>query len=104
MSEREPRDRQVVRLSTNYWKDERGGLHLSKSLRTLKRKSEGYQIATEDAYMAGVDEVMQHIENLFDCEDGVYEIVTCNESTDWETGHVDSYDYKLLPFREASRE
>jgi hypothetical protein len=31
-----------------------------------------------------------------ECKDGIYQVTTCNESTDWETGVLD--DLKLIPF------
>lgn len=93
----EPERREVVRLTTNCWRDKRG-LHIRRSLTTLKRQSSGYQILEEDCSMIGADEVVRQIVNLDECEDGVYLVVTCNESKDWETGFIDSYDYKLLPF------
>ena len=33
-------------------------------------------------------------------EDGVYELIFCNESRDWETGYVDDHDYKLVELNE----
>jgi len=84
----------VVRLTTSYWKDKRG-LHIKKSLTFLKRHSEGYQILKEDASAIGVEQVLNHITNLHDCEDGIYVVLTCNESHDFESGVIDSYDYCL---------
>lgn len=86
----------VVRVTTSYWHDKRG-LHLKRSLTFLRRQCEGFNILEEDAGGMGVDEVVSRIVNLNQCEDGVYEVIPCNHSTDWETGHVDDYDYKLVP-------
>lgn len=88
---------QVVRLSTSAWSDDRG-VYLRKSLTTLKRKSSGYQILTEDVNNISPLEVIENIVNLNDCVDGIYKVEICNVSTDWETGYVESYDYKLVPF------
>lgn len=41
-----------------------------------------------------------HITNLDKCKDGIYKIQICNPRTDWETGYIDEYDYKLVPFKE----
>lgn len=88
-------DRTVVRLRTTMWSD-KNGLHLKKSLTFLRRKSEGFNVLEEDASAAGVEEVLPRILNLGKCEDGIYEVVVCNESHDWETGYVDDYDYRLV--------
>lgn len=90
----------VVRLKTSIWLDERGA-HIKKSLNFLKRKSSGYNILKEDSQMVGADEVLPRIVNIDSVADGIYEVTTCNESKDWETGYVDDYDYKLLPFNEV---
>jgi hypothetical protein len=28
-------------------------------------------------------------------EDGVYEVVICNERRDWESGYIEDWDYRL---------
>ena len=88
-------NRCVVRLRTTMWANE-SGLHTKKSLTFLRRKSEGFNVLEEDASAAGVEEVLPRILNLDECEDGIYEVVVCNESHDWETGYVDNYDYRLV--------
>lgn len=87
----------VVRVSTSYWRDKRGG-HIRKDIAFLKRKCKGYNILDEDMYSCGADEVLQNIVNLNDVKDGIYELITVNESTDWESGFIDSYDYKLIAY------
>jgi len=87
----------VVRLTTSVWHD-KNGVHIDKTLRFLKRKCVGYNILYEDCCMAGAADVVKNITNLNECKDGVYQVVTCNESSDWETPHIlDDYDYKLIP-------
>ena len=88
-------NRCVVRLRTTMWAD-KTGLHTKKSLTFLRRKSEGFNVLEEDASAAGVEEVLPRILNLDECPDGVYEVVVCNESRDYETGSVDDYDYRLV--------
>lgn len=92
-------DRTVVRLTTNMYHTERG-VFMQKSLQYLKRKSEGYCWIKEDCDMIGAGDVIPRIRNLNDCKDGVYEIVTINMSKDFETGYVEDWDYKLVPFEE----
>jgi hypothetical protein len=55
----------------------------------------------EDASAIGVEHVLNHVENLYDTEDGVYEVVTCNHARDWETGCIDDWDYRLVPYEEG---
>lgn len=47
--------------------------------------------------MISPEEVTDRIVNLQQCKDGVYEITMCNVAKDWETGYVDSWDYRLSP-------
>lgn len=83
MTQVDPPNICVVRLSTSAY-ETKTGVHLRKSLLWQKRKSSGFQILKEDASMIGQLEL--------------YQVVTCNESKDWESGMLDDYDYKLIPF------
>ena len=47
-------------------------------------------------YLSMQSQVIEDIINLDECSDGVYEVATCNEQYDLETGYIDSYDYKLV--------
>ena len=85
----------VVRLRTTMWTDN-NGINLKKSLTFLRRQCEGFNIIEEDARNAGVEEIFPRITNLDECEDGIYEVITCNEKHDYETGYIDDYDYKLV--------
>ena len=93
----EPARREVVKLVTSSWCDKRG-LHIRRDMLAVKRKSRGHQCLEEDCSMISPDEVWPRIVNLNECKDGLYEVVICNEWKDWETGHIEDYDYKLLPF------
>lgn len=96
-----PKNRCVVRLRTTTWRD-KNGLHLKKSLTFLRRQCVGFNILEEDAGSVGAEEVLPKIENLSECNDGIYEAVVCNERRDWETGYVDDYDYRLGPLETAN--
>lgn len=89
----------IVRLTTSYWYDG-NGLYQRKDLKFLKRKCTGYNFIQEDCNMVGADEVFDKIINLDECDDGIYQIISCNESTDWETGYIDDWDYKLVKYDE----
>lgn len=85
----------TVRVKTTVWADKRG-VHTKKSLTFLRRQCEGFNILAEDASAIGAEEVFPRILNLGEVEDGIYEVVVCNESHDYETGCVDDYDYQLV--------
>lgn len=91
----------AVRLSTSYWKD-RKGIHMCKSLTWMRRMSSGNNYVEDDASMGGVDAVFKMLTNLDECKDGIYRIDTVNVSRDFESGHVDSWDYKLIPIAAAT--
>ena len=87
----------VVRLKTSAWHDKRG-LYNKQSLTYMKRLSvDGWWIG-EDIDNVGALDMFPRIVNLPTCADGLYVIVTCNESRDYETGLVDDYDYQLVPY------
>ena len=91
----------VVRVKTSYWHDKKGG-HIKKDINYLKRKSRGFNILDEDMYAVGAEEVLSTIVNLYDVQDGIYELITFNETRDWETGYIDMYDMKLIPYVEKA--
>ena len=89
----------VVRITTNYWSDTKG-LYSKKSIRFLRRKCKGFNILEEDISQIGADWVIKDIENLDRVEDGIYKVVTTNVTRDWESGHIEGYDYRLVKYRE----
>ena len=95
----EVQHRHVIRLRTSFWRD-KTGIHMKRSLITLRRKSSGYSVIEDDADMAGADKILSKITNLSECVDGIYEVVLCNISHDFETGYADDWDYELIPFTE----
>lgn len=93
----------VVKLTTSWWHDKRG-VHQKRSLIYVRRKCVGYNVLEEDVGCIGAEETFPRILNLDECEDGIYTVVTCNESRDWETGYIDDYDYRLIPYREINND
>jgi hypothetical protein len=91
------RPRCIVRVSTHAWRDKKS-LHYEKRISFLRRLSKLHEILDHDADMIGADEVIGKITNLNKVEDGIYEVITTNESRDWETGTLDDYDYCLVRF------
>ena len=86
----------ILRLRTTTWADAKGR-HIKRSLVFLRRQCVGFNGLAEDAGAIGAESVVGRITNLAECKDGIYEAVVCNVSRDWETGHVDDWDYKLVP-------
>jgi len=87
----------VVRIRTTMWSDRRG-VYIKKELTYLRKQSEGFNILKEDLDALSSKDVVMRILNLDECEDGVYKVVFCNESRDYETGFIDDYDYRLVKF------
>ena len=91
----------ILRVRTSYWHDD-NGLYIRKTLSFLKRKSEGLNFILEDSSQVGADETIPKINNLNEVEDGLYEIVVDNDMKDWETGYIEDWEYRLIPYKEES--
>ena len=89
-------NRTVVRLRTTTWADSKG-LHLKRSLTYLRRKCCGFNGLEEDTKSVGAELAITSITNLAQCKDGIYEVIMHNISRDWESGHADCWDYKIIP-------
>lgn len=95
--EQKQENRCFVRLRTTMWAD-KTGVYTKKSLTYLRRLCVGYNLLAEDVTQISADKIIPNIVDLYKCKDGIYEVVSCNESRDFETGYIDDYDYKLIPF------
>jgi len=93
-----PENSCVVKLKTSTWNDSRG-LHIKKSITYLRRKCVGFNFLEEEVSAIGPEEAARSIINLDECKDGIYEVVICNETHDWESGIVDGWSLKLVPFK-----
>lgn len=93
----EERTQIVVRLRRSYWHDNDGAYQRT-SLRYLKRQTKGFNFFDDDCSMVGAEDVIPKIVNLEKCKDGIYQLAMCNVHKDWETGHVEGWDYQLLQF------
>ena len=91
----------VVKVITSYWHDQKG-LYSKKTIRFLKRKSLNYNILLEDSDNIGSKEVIQNIVNLHEVKDGEYEVVMVNKKYCNETGYLDDYDHKLIPYKDLN--
>lgn len=94
----------TVRLTTSSWVSKRG-IHIQRNLITLQRLSDrAHDFLREDAGNIGSPEVFSRITNLNSCEDGIYEVYLVNQKKDWETGHLEDYDYELRPYRPEAKQ
>ena len=91
----EVENRTIVRIQDSYYKTYRG-VAFKREMNVLKRKSVGCNLVEE--CFDDVECDICRIQN-FDAEPpGIYEVMVCNESRDWETGWLDDWEYKLVPF------
>lgn len=86
----------ICRIKTD-WFNRGDSLVKQKSIRVLKRKSSGFDLLNESANMVGVEDALEDIVNFDECDDGIYQLITNNWSTDWETGLIEDVDFKLIP-------
>lgn len=89
----------VVRLSTSMW-DKNGAFYVQRCVKTLKRKSKqfGMDLIHEECSNVGAYDFHSLIINLDETPDGIYILKHVNISRDYESGHVDGYDFKLIPY------
>lgn len=95
----EPQNRVVLRISTGYWSNDKG-LFYKRELKFLKKKTYGYNFLLEDSDMTDTKNTINHIVNLDQCDDGVYEVVIDKWTTDWETGNIEEITWKLIPYKD----
>ena len=89
-------DQTVVRVKTSAWFDG-NTLHSKRSVRILRRQTHGHCIIEEDIRCVGADEAYASIENISTVSDGVYRLLFVPGSTDWESGHLNDWTYRLVP-------
>jgi hypothetical protein len=97
VKDEEPKPKTVVRVTTSAYKTQRG-FAWRREVSYQRRLCQGFNVIEDDIGMTGADQVWERIINLFEVKDGLYNLVLCNISTDWETGHVEDWDYQLLPY------
>lgn len=71
----------------------------TKSVSLLKRLSGEDPYLAHDLDAVGEELVLKAIKNLDEVEDGIYSLITTDVKCDWETGYVDDYKYKLVPYQ-----
>ena len=96
-SQNKEQHRTIVKLRTEYYRDSRSA-YIKKVLTTLKRKSSGYDLLLEDIDNSNAEYVLSGITNLYDVQDGIYELQTINHSKDFETGTIQDWEYILKEY------
>ena len=81
----------VVRLRTSSYFVSPRRMKRSKELTLLSSKSNG---SLDDLI---IDVHHDIITNIHEVPDGLYELTTCDETRDWETGQVDGFNLMLVP-------
>lgn len=92
----------VVRLRTTNWTDD-NGIHTKRSLVWMRRQCKGANWFKDDAQGGGALATINRIININECVDGVYEVVACDVSRDWESGLVDDWNYRLIPLTRSDK-
>ena len=90
----------IVRISRNYFQTKTGEFVSEVRMRVMKKLSFMRQVFEEDFSCCGPEDVIDRIINLNEVNPGLYEMITVNQTTDRETGYVDGWDYKLIPYKE----
>lgn len=88
----------IVKVETSYYKDKKGAVVYQRKIRPLKKKStqDAMQWMWEDISCGGVDMFIKGIINFHSVDDGIYEMKMVGITHDFETGHVDGWDWKLF--------
>lgn len=87
----------VVRRKTTTWSD-KSGHHVKITLYVMKSLSEGFLVIEDDVKQIGYAEVWPRVVNLLEVQDGLYQLIIVNESRDFESGYIEDYKFKLIPY------
>lgn len=93
-------DRTVVRVKTNTWYD-KNGLHIRRDVTYMKRLSSGHNILQNELDNTDATFVKNLIVNVTDVKDGLYYVQLINCVRDFETGFIELYDFKLVPYAKS---
>jgi hypothetical protein len=88
----------AVRVGTEAFK--RGDTYFyGRTIRVIKKKTE-VDYLYDDCQQVGTQEAIENILNINTVKDGLYQLVFCNVSKDCETGYIDDFNFKLVPYEE----
>ncbi len=86
----------VVRLSKEFWSDDKG-VYSKTKLVVLKKRCNGYNLLLEETNSTSAEDTFSRITNIDDCKPGIYQVEVTNIQRDYETGIVDDFDLILVP-------
>lgn len=87
----------VVRVGTSGYR--RGSTyHYTKTVRVMRTLTY-HDLMADECDAIGVQDAFENITNLYTVDDGLYNLVPCNVSYDVESGHLDDWNLKLVPYR-----
>lgn len=91
-------NRCVVKVQSEAYK--RGDTYFyGKSIRVLQKLT-SYDLLKDECDNIGIYDGLENIINLQNVEDGRYYLEAVNISRDCETGYIDDWDFKLIPFQD----
>lgn len=90
------KNKTIVRISRNYFRNRKGEFVKQTKISPLKRKCTGQQLIEYDYDNVDCEYIIDRIINLEELKDGIYELIPINLGTDFETGYIQDYDYKLV--------
>lgn len=92
----------IVKVQTEAYK--RGDTYFyGKSIRVLQKLTT-YDVLRDECDNVGICDGLENILNLNSVKDGKYYLQPINISKDIETGYIDDWDFKLIPFDEEQNE
>lgn len=91
----------VVRVDKNFYRNKSGEFVSQTKLRVMKKLSFLSNVFEEDFSCCGPEDTIDRIVNLYEVKPGLYEMITVNQTTDWETGYIDGWDYLLIPYKNS---
>lgn len=89
----------VVKVQTSYWSD-KNGMYAKKSFIFRKRLCRGFNFVEEDLSCVGAEDTISRIANIDRYESGLYQLIMVNQHVDYESGYVDDWEYRLVPYEE----
>ena len=93
----------VLRLKTKLKAHKSGGLTIKRKLKSATKYWFGYSLLEYELDNTSPEEVVGRIINFMTCADGLYTMVPSYERIYRETGHLDDYDLRLVPFTEEEK-
>ena len=98
---RQEQPRVVVKVTTEQWSDHRG-INETRRIRWLRRQTSGHNFLEEDVNQTGASDAFERIVNWRGLPDGVYQVCTTDLCSNWDTGLVEEWNYRLVPIDDVA--